>query len=174
MRGGGHSAQQLRLHSTLQPARSSCNQCITPRPITQQWANPSLPAALLFIHTGSTTITTHSHSACTSLVSYQVVCTQPRRVAAVTIAQRVADEMGVPLGGLVGYGVRFEDATNQVRRTQGQTAAQHSTPRHTTPLCRLPFHTNPLPVSLPAHNKSCATKHVLLHAPSSPYLQGHA
>lgn len=44
----------------------------------------------------------------------QVVCTQPRRVAAVTIAQRVADEMGVPLGDLVGYGVRFEDATNQV------------------------------------------------------------
>jgi hypothetical protein len=43
------------------------------------------------------------------------VCTQPRRVAAVTIAQRVADEMGVQLGGLVGYGVRFEDASNQVR-----------------------------------------------------------
>jgi HrpA-like RNA helicase len=57
----------------------------------------------------------------------QVVCTQPRRVAAVTIAQRVADEMGVQLGGLVGYGVRFEDATNQVRLHAGtsQQRCQH-------------------------------------------------
>lgn len=47
----------------------------------------------------------------------QVVCTQPRRVAAVTIAQRVADEMGEMLGGLVGYGVRFEDVTNTVSCT---------------------------------------------------------
>ncbi|KAF6259921.1 putative DEAH [Scenedesmus sp. NREL 46B-D3] len=43
----------------------------------------------------------------------QVVCTQPRRVAAVSIAQRVADEMGVAVGSIVGYGVRFEDASNQ-------------------------------------------------------------
>lgn len=44
----------------------------------------------------------------------QVVCSQPRRVAAVSIAQRVADEMGVAVGSIVGYGVRFEDASNQV------------------------------------------------------------
>lgn len=44
----------------------------------------------------------------------QVVCTQPRRMAAVTVAQRVAQEMGVDVGGLVGYGVRFEDITNKV------------------------------------------------------------
>ncbi|KAF8058346.1 DEAH9 [Scenedesmus sp. PABB004] len=53
------------------------------------------------------------HDAGWTAGGHQVVCTQPRRVAAVTIAQRVAEEMGVPLGGLVGYGVRFEDATNQ-------------------------------------------------------------
>lgn len=60
------------------------------------------------------------------LLPTQVVCTQPRRVAAVTIAQRVADEMGEQLGGLVGYGVRFEDATNQVGTERGsrQAAAQ--------------------------------------------------
>ena len=29
--------------------------------------------------------------------------TQPRRVAARTIAQRIADETGTPLGGLIGY-----------------------------------------------------------------------
>ncbi|RLN48273.1 hypothetical protein BBJ28_00000801 [Nothophytophthora sp. Chile5] len=38
-----------------------------------------------------------------------VVCTQPRRLAAVTIAQRVAQEMGCPLGTEVGYAVRFEE-----------------------------------------------------------------
>jgi len=30
-----------------------------------------------------------------------IACTQPRRVAAVTVAQRVADEMGTQLGGKV-------------------------------------------------------------------------
>ncbi len=35
--------------------------------------------------------------------------TQPRRLAARTVAQRIADELGVPLGGPVGYAVRFDD-----------------------------------------------------------------
>ena len=35
--------------------------------------------------------------------------TQPRRVAARTIAERVAEELGTPLGGGVGYTVRFTD-----------------------------------------------------------------
>lgn len=37
--------------------------------------------------------------------------TQPRRVAAVTVAGRVAEEMGVKLGQEVGYAIRFEDRT---------------------------------------------------------------
>lgn len=39
-------------------------------------------------------------------------CTQPRRVAASTIAARVAEEMGCELGEDVGYTVRFEDETD--------------------------------------------------------------
>jgi ATP-dependent helicase HrpA len=35
--------------------------------------------------------------------------TQPRRLAARTVAERIADELGVPLGGAVGYSVRFND-----------------------------------------------------------------
>lgn len=35
--------------------------------------------------------------------------TQPRRLAARTIAERIAEELGVELGGLVGYQVRFTD-----------------------------------------------------------------
>ena len=37
--------------------------------------------------------------------------TQPRRLAARTLAQRVASELSVPLGGAVGYSVRFQDRT---------------------------------------------------------------
>lgn len=40
-----------------------------------------------------------------------VACTQPRRVAAMSVAQRVADEMDVRLGEQVGYSIRFEDMT---------------------------------------------------------------
>ncbi|KAN0108740.1 P-loop containing nucleoside triphosphate hydrolase protein [Hyaloscypha variabilis] len=42
----------------------------------------------------------------------KVGCTQPRRVAAMSVAARVADEMGVKLGNEVGYAIRFEDNTS--------------------------------------------------------------
>jgi len=45
-------------------------------------------------------------------VNGQIGCTQPRRVAAVSVAKRVADEMGCELGTKVGYSIRFEDCTN--------------------------------------------------------------
>lgn len=41
----------------------------------------------------------------------QVACTQPRRVAAMSVAQRVANELDVKLGEEVGYNIRFEDVT---------------------------------------------------------------
>jgi HrpA-like RNA helicase len=40
-----------------------------------------------------------------------VACTQPRRVAAMSIAKRVAEEMDVVMGEQVGYTIRFEDCT---------------------------------------------------------------
>ncbi|QEY64320.1 ATP-dependent RNA helicase HrpA [Metapseudomonas lalkuanensis] len=39
--------------------------------------------------------------------------TQPRRLAARSVATRVAEEIGSPLGELVGYQVRFEDQSNE-------------------------------------------------------------
>ncbi len=44
-----------------------------------------------------------------------IACTQPRRVAAMSVAKRVAEEMDVTLGKEVGYTIRFEDTTD--RRT---------------------------------------------------------
>ena len=40
-----------------------------------------------------------------------VACTQPRRVAAMSIAKRVSEEMDVEFGQQVGYTIRFEDLT---------------------------------------------------------------
>ncbi|KAH3903373.1 probable Pre-mRNA-splicing factor ATP-dependent RNA helicase PRP43 [Saccharomycodes ludwigii] len=42
----------------------------------------------------------------------QVACTQPRRVAAMSVAERVANEMDVRLGEEVGYSIRFENKTS--------------------------------------------------------------
>src|SRR5579859_2396502 len=42
----------------------------------------------------------------------KIGCTQPRRVAAMSVAKRVAEEVGCRLGGEVGYTIRFEDCTS--------------------------------------------------------------
>ncbi|MCP8349075.1 MULTISPECIES: ATP-dependent RNA helicase HrpA [Pseudomonas] len=42
----------------------------------------------------------------------QIAHTQPRRIAARSVATRVAEELGTPLGALVGYQVRFEDQSD--------------------------------------------------------------
>jgi len=46
------------------------------------------------------------------VVSGRVAVTQPRRVAAVSVAARVAEEVGCRVGELVGYAIRFEDITS--------------------------------------------------------------
>lgn len=40
-------------------------------------------------------------------------CTQPRRVAAMSVAKRVSEEFGCLLGQEVGYTIRFEDCTSE-------------------------------------------------------------
>ena len=42
----------------------------------------------------------------------KIGCTQPRRVAAMSVAARVAEEMNCKLGHEVGYSIRFEDCTD--------------------------------------------------------------
>jgi ATP-dependent helicase HrpA len=51
----------------------------------------------------------------------RIGCTQPRRIAAASVARRVAEELAVPLGGFVGYQVRFEDKTSRDTRIKFMT-----------------------------------------------------
>ena len=46
-------------------------------------------------------------------IAGKIGCTQPRRIAATTIARRIADELGEPLGKSVGYKIRFTDQTTR-------------------------------------------------------------
>ena len=48
-------------------------------------------------------------------------CTQPRRVAAMSVAKRVAEEFGCRLGQEVGYTIRFEDCTSPETRIKYMT-----------------------------------------------------
>eukprot|EP00949_MAST-11_sp_MAST-11-sp1_P003671 g3671.t1 len=50
-----------------------------------------------------------------------VGCTQPRRVAAQSVAKRVAEEYGCRLGEEVGYSIRFDDCTSKSTRIKYMT-----------------------------------------------------
>ncbi|KAJ1563390.1 DEAH-box ATP-dependent RNA helicase prp22, partial [Cladochytrium tenue] len=52
----------------------------------------------------------------TAMPSARIVVTQPRRIAAISAAARVASETGTQLGRLVGYAVRFESARSDDTR----------------------------------------------------------
>ncbi len=43
----------------------------------------------------------------------KIGCTQPRRVAAMSVAKRVSEEFGCKLGEYVGYSIRFEDCCTE-------------------------------------------------------------
>ncbi|PWN39059.1 P-loop containing nucleoside triphosphate hydrolase protein [Ceraceosorus guamensis] len=51
----------------------------------------------------------------------KIGCTQPRRVAAVSVAKRVAEEVGCRVGQEVGYTIRFEDCTSPETRIKYMT-----------------------------------------------------
>ncbi|CAP73949.1 uncharacterized protein PODANS_2_13020 [Podospora anserina S mat+] len=71
---------------------------------------------ILVGETGSgktTQIPQYLHEAGYTNEGMKVACTQPRRVAAMSVAARVADEMGVKVGREVGYSIRFEDCTSE-------------------------------------------------------------
>ncbi|RNF13429.1 putative DEAH-box RNA helicase [Trypanosoma conorhini] len=46
----------------------------------------------------------------------RLICTQPRRIAAISVAERVAQEMNTRCGSIVGYKVRFDDRSGPLTR----------------------------------------------------------
>src|SRR5919108_686261 len=65
--------------------------------------------------------TTQLPKLCLELGRERVAHTQPRRLAARTVAARIADELRVPLGEDVGYTVRFHDRSRAETRIRLMT-----------------------------------------------------
>nr|XP_046913676.1 ATP-dependent RNA helicase DHX33-like [Dermatophagoides farinae] len=64
---------------------------------------------------------TLSNGNCTSSSKVIIGITQPRRVAAVSVAQRVSQEIQCRIGDLVGYKIRFDDCTSSNTRIKYMT-----------------------------------------------------
>lgn len=60
----------------------------------------------------TTQIPQYLHEAGYTENGMKVACTQPRRVAAMSVAKRVSEEMDVRLGREVGYSIRFDNCTS--------------------------------------------------------------
>src|SRR5882762_178410 len=65
----------------------------------------------------------------------KIGCTQPRRVAAMSVAKRVAEEVGCRLGQDVGYTIRFEDCTSPETRIKYMTNGMLQRECLIDPLC---------------------------------------
>ncbi|QJU52822.1 ATP-dependent RNA helicase HrpA [Herbiconiux sp. KACC 21604] len=65
--------------------------------------------------------TTQLPKICLELGRESIGHTQPRRLAARTIAERIAEELGQEVGGLVGYQVRFTDRASKATRIKLMT-----------------------------------------------------
>ncbi|KAM0752482.1 P-loop containing nucleoside triphosphate hydrolase protein [Meredithblackwellia eburnea MCA 4105] len=82
------------------------------------------PTVVILAETGSGKTTQVPQFILNSSISTQrprVCVTQPRRVAATSLAQRVSAEVGCALGSLVGYTVRFDDNSNDKTRLKYMT-----------------------------------------------------
>ena len=65
--------------------------------------------------------TTQLPKMCLELGRSSIAHTQPRRIAARSVAERIAEELKVELGGLVGYQVRFTDTSSKATKVKVMT-----------------------------------------------------
>lgn len=120
---GTMSAEEMEVQAQLDAAEArakSIDEVRKSLPV-YQWRDQLLEAVkeyqvlIIVGETGSgktTQLPQYLHEAGYTKGGLKVGCTQPRRVAAMSVAARVAEEMGVRLGKEVGYSIRFEDCTS--------------------------------------------------------------
>ena len=65
--------------------------------------------------------TTQLPKICLAMGRARIAVTQPRRIAATSVAARIASELSVELGREVGYQVRFADRTSELTRVKLMT-----------------------------------------------------
>ena len=65
--------------------------------------------------------TTQLPKMCLEIGQTSIAHTQPRRIAARAVAERISEELGVELGGIVGYQVRFTDKASADTRVKVMT-----------------------------------------------------
>jgi ATP-dependent helicase HrpA len=63
-------------------------------------------------------------------VTGMIGCTQPRRIAATTVARRIAEEMGEDMGRSVGYKIRFDNRTPREAFLKIMTVTPRPASRH--------------------------------------------
>ncbi|MEY5017220.1 MAG: ATP-dependent helicase HrpA [Actinomycetota bacterium] len=78
------------------------------------------PVVIVAGETGSGK-TTQLPKMCLELGRTRIAHTQPRRIAARAVAERLAEELQVPMGGAVGYAVRFTDESSADTRVKVMT-----------------------------------------------------
>jgi HrpA-like RNA helicase len=71
------------------------------------------PVTIIQGETGSGKSTQVGQFLLDSIAECSIIVTQPRRVSAMAIAERVAEEQCLPIGGTIGYQVRLESAQSQ-------------------------------------------------------------
>ena len=123
VRGKPQTAEERQLKQRIDQAQSRVDSIEKQRKGLPMYAyrDPLLEAIkeyqvmIVVAETGSgktTQIPQYLHEAGFTKGGLKVGCTQPRRVAAMSVATRVAEEMGTRVGREVGYSIRFEDNTS--------------------------------------------------------------
>ncbi|KAJ3020069.1 hypothetical protein HKX48_001375 [Thoreauomyces humboldtii] len=114
-------ASLLRRKADLQPAREALPIFKARRTLTAEIMNNASVVIVGETGSGKTTQIPQFLNDAGLTGKGMIAITQPRRVAAISIAKRVAEEVGTRLGDKVGYSIRFDDTTSAATRIKYMT-----------------------------------------------------
>lgn len=106
---GGGDSRQKRPRATPRPATTDASLPVLSHSKRLMSTVASHDVVILVSETGSGKTTQLPQLLLRAHPTANIVITQPRRVAAVSVANRVAQEVGCPIGERVGYAVRFDE-----------------------------------------------------------------